>query len=363
MKIDIICSSRELFGSDRSAVRLAQVLTTLGHYPTLVLPRARPERGLTEYARIRSISTVIADVSIASSKGFEKLGALRPRMRSAIGPEITIYNTSAVLGCERPSGRRLVMIREWLERDRRSHTLLVRWHERHAEAIVGISRGVLAQWDSLRRTSKRTFLCWNWLDSGMAERARRLALEVSTRAGVICLGRFNNWKGQELLAAAYESALVSKPALPPLSFIGAQEDAEFRGRAKTLTEQGTSAGWRVIPFRDDPLGQLAESALVVVPSLRPEPFGMVLLEALATGCRVIATAGGGPSDLAPLFPHALELCSRSPFDLAERLGTWAQNGAAGQSARELDQSHATIEEWFSPAAAGARWREILDQIA
>ena len=47
MRVEILCSSRELFGADRSALRLAGVLADIGADPALVVPAQRPELGST----------------------------------------------------------------------------------------------------------------------------------------------------------------------------------------------------------------------------------------------------------------------------------------------------------------------------
>ena len=42
---------------------------------------------------------------------------------------------------------------------------------------------------------------------------------------------------------------------------------------------------------------MAALDVLVLPSLQPEPFGLVVLEAMAAGCPVIATNHGGPVEV------------------------------------------------------------------
>jgi glycosyltransferase involved in cell wall biosynthesis len=49
-------------------------------------------------------------------------------------------------------------------------------------------------------------------------------------------------------------------------------------------------------FVDDVPARLRRADILIVPSQRPEPFGMVLLEGMAAGCAVVATRNGGGSD-------------------------------------------------------------------
>jgi len=57
----------------------------------------------------------------------------------------------------------------------------------------------------------------------------------------------------------------------------------------------------------------------VLPSTEPEPYGLVVVEALASGARVVATDGGGPPEiLATSHPGAGRLVpARDPEALAE----------------------------------------------
>ena len=362
MRIDIIGSSRELFGSDRSAVRLAVVLEALGHEVTLVLPVGRPERGLGAYAASRGIDVAEAGTTIVSSRGIEGLPLTGRRFQrfQQPKPDVTIYNSAAVVRCNRPSGRKIVIVREWLTRASVSHRALVTWHETTTNAVVGVSRGVLAQWRAMARQRVPQFLCWNWLepeDTASAEHFREAG--PSDRSGIVCLGRFNAWKGQELLAEAYRRAFGAAETRPRLTFVGMQSGTEFAARAERLAQQGSVSGWTVEPFAAEPLAQLAKAALVVVPSLHPEPFGVVLLEGLACGCSVLACDGGGPSDLEPLFPGALSLSSRTPAQLADRMLVWWQGGGRPQSPQVFAASEQTLADVFSVGAATERWQDIL----
>ena len=88
--------------------------------------------------------------------------------------------------------------------------------------------------------------------------------------------------------------------------------------------------------------QLGEADLLCAPSLAGESFGMVLIEAMAAGTGVVASAIAGYSDVVtngvdgvlvpPADPQALaeelQLLAHEP----ERIGRWARRGAAAPSA-------------------------------
>ena len=70
-----------------------------------------------------------------------------------------------------------------------------------------------------------------------------------------------------------------------------------------------------------PIGDMpefyADLDVFVAPSTEPEPFGLVLIEALASGVPVVSTAGGGPSEIVARNPDAGRLVApRDPAALA-----------------------------------------------
>lgn len=118
--------------------------------------------------------------------------------------------------------------------------------------------------------------------------------------GVVC--RLDAWKGVDLFLQA--AALVAQ-TVPEVCFVivgGAIEGQEayaatLRQLARRLEIDGRVqfTGWRYGPA-DMPDVYRALS-VVVLPSRRPEPFGLVLVEAMACGRPVVATDHGGPREI------------------------------------------------------------------
>ncbi|MDO9398083.1 MAG: glycosyltransferase, partial [Herbiconiux sp.] len=276
LSIGIACSSRELFGADRSAVRLAKVLRSLGHEPTLLLPEQRPERGLTSHAEAAGIETRTAPIAVASNAGIDGLtGRLKPQRRDRF--DVLIYNTSAVLSVAARADRTVTIIREWLNPSDRRHRAVASVHGRRSDAVVAISTGVAAQWKATNSRGPAATIIPNWLSCDALDDGRSLGGD-----GILCVGRFNRWKGQGVLASAYADAFGgTDEQRPQLCFVGAEPGSEHARFSEDVERQGQSTGlWEVKPFTPDPTPELAASALLVVPSLQPEPFGMVILEAL-----------------------------------------------------------------------------------
>jgi glycosyltransferase involved in cell wall biosynthesis len=360
VNVEILCSSRELFGADRSALRLAEALASIGLRPHLALPAHRPELGLSGAAAKRGIPVQEERIAIASSGGIESPLAVLPTNRQAT--DLTIFNTMAVLGSTRRIAKKIVIVREWLEPSSPKHRMLAARHRLGADALVGVSADVVGQWRRCARGPATQFVVPNWLARSVLDKASD-SPPGEERSGILCIGRFNRWKGQEALADAYEQAFSNRSDRPPLRFVGSQPETDFDVRAQAIAERGRRLGWEVAPFTADPSSHFWSASVVVVPSLQPEPFGTVILEAIGHGCRVIAFDGGGPSDIAKAFPGIVELVPRDRSALGSALARWWDRGGPALSAAEMSRARYTLESRYSPEAGAASWRTVLDALA
>ncbi len=117
---------------------------------------------------------------------------------------------------------------------------------------------------------------------------------------VLLVGRLVYEKGFQLALDALEP-IVKDPAMPArVRFLVAgsgthEEQLKEQARELGLLDHGTFLGW----IGDDVLHSLYRIAdLCVVPSLY-EPFGLVALEAMASGCPCIVADTGGLREVVP----------------------------------------------------------------
>lgn len=109
---------------------------------------------------------------------------------------------------------------------------------------------------------------------------------------VLCVGKLVGWKGFRYAIRA--SAQVKLPHT--LVIVGGGPDEE----RVALEKEAARLGVDMLLVGHVPPEEVAKwmraAHVFLMPSIR-EPFGIVLLEALACGCRAVAAAAGGPKDI------------------------------------------------------------------
>ncbi len=106
--------------------------------------------------------------------------------------------------------------------------------------------------------------------------------------------RLEKWKGHELFFAAVKK-LSSAGFAPAVMVTGAGPE---RARLEELVRAlGLQDSVRFLGHRTDIPALMSLCSAVVNPSIAPEPFGRTIIEAMACGKPVIATAMGGPLEI------------------------------------------------------------------
>lgn len=115
---------------------------------------------------------------------------------------------------------------------------------------------------------------------------------------IIGAGRFVDWKGFDSLLEAYAAFLREDACMREASHLLLVGDGEEREKLLQLIDRLEIRENVLLPgFVSDIRPYLWASDLFVLPSKSPEPFGIILLEAMAAGLPCIATRAGGPLDM------------------------------------------------------------------
>lgn len=162
---------------------------------------------------------------------------------------------------------------------------------------------------------------------------------------LLLIGRLNGWKGQEV---AIDAMRPFKNTEMRLRIVGGY----FAGHAHYLTalrEQVRRLGLEnqveFHDFTDDPTRFYQQADLVLVPSTRPEPFGLVAIEAMNVGLPVIASDHGGLAEIVRHQETGMLVkpgCADSLADAINAYRTQPQMAAKhGETGHARFQSHFT----------------------
>jgi glycosyltransferase involved in cell wall biosynthesis len=326
---------------DAGVELIVQPLAVLRRRPSTVataLPLLlRDRRQLGRLARDRETAIVHSNTSVVlSGQGIAKQAGARH----------VIHAREIYAGFAWPAGRML-----WP---------LARRRMLRAHAVLCISRAVAEQfgpapavdvvYDGLPRSV------------GRADRAgarRELGLPEDSFVAAL-LGRVSDWKGQDVLARA-----LSLRALAEVGAVGLVAGDAFPGNeryerrlAELRDRLGLGDRLRLLGFRGDLSTVLGAADAVAVPSTRPEPLGLVALEAGAAGLPVVASDHGGLPEVVrdgetgllvpPGDPTALAAALRRLADdpgLARRMGKTAASDVPVRFSRQrmLDQVQAIYD--------------------
>jgi phosphatidyl-myo-inositol alpha-mannosyltransferase len=190
---------------------------------------------------------------------------------------------------------------------------------------------------------------------------------ASDQLRLLFVGRAEERKGLPVLLAAFQALVEHVPSR--LTVVGADPeeisrrvaDPELMSHIDVLGRVSDSILWR----------QLVEADLLCAPSLTGESFGMVLIEAMASGTAVIASKIAGYSDVVTNGVDGILVPPADPQALAEELQLLAHEperlAAMGEAGRRSAQRYAwpvvadevkeVYEEALEPAPAPANRAE------
>lgn len=137
-------------------------------------------------------------------------------------------------------------------------------------------------------------------------------------AVVLLLGRWDETKGQDVLLDAIPEVLAH-PEDVRFVFVAPESSGRYRRQLERLVERTALRRCVHLMGRDvDPASSYAAADVVVVPS-RKESFGLVALESMAAGCRLVASR----------LPALVEVCGDDAG------AVWVRPGDAHDLARGL----------------------------
>lgn len=315
-----------MYGSSRSVLELSSSLVKRAWKVKVLLPGPGPlVQALADAGVEVTIGPVGALRRASTSFGWAKTltwdiprAALLVRHLSK-AVDVVHVNNSVLLGAllgARISGRPVVWhIRESYADHRRLGDLYCRWAARLSDMVVANSTAIGAEAASAGVGPRLQVI-----HNGISFAPRRPSTD---RVGVVCVGRINEWKGQDVLVDALAKLRRRGHAVPAVIAGDPYPGAEvaLHRLANQIERLGLAAQVELPGFVSDVTGLLADNSLFVLPSRRPEPFGLALIEAMSQGLACIASAAGGPLEIVRDRETGLLVPPGDPDRLADAIET------------------------------------------
>ncbi|MCE4538318.1 glycosyltransferase family 4 protein [Pelomonas sp. P7] len=373
----VVHSSAELYGSDKSLLDLVQARREEFEF-TVALPEDGPLVPLLRAAGARVAAMDVCKVKRDMLKPAGLLAVWRstrrslPALQALAGDrpfDLVYSNTMAVLGGALLA-RRAGLPHVWHVREIVANSRLMTWGFRALALWLGTrlvcNSGQTRAWIAGPGLKKRCDVVWNGVELSVSTQGReqeRRALGYGPQDLVFCfVGRLNAWKGQLLAVEAFERLQARAPGRHRLLIVGSsfagQEHFEAELTARLAASPCRNAIQR-LPFRDDIDSIWQAADVVLVPSLEPEPFGRVAIEAMAHARPVIAAAHGGLVEIVDDGRTGLLFTPRDAEALAQAMQRLSADPALRQSMGAAGRERQA--SLFSVAAYAERMARVFKQ--
>jgi glycosyltransferase involved in cell wall biosynthesis len=327
--------SDEPYGADRILLAMALDASRRGARVLVLLPDDAPAGWLTarlsgqgievrrrplavarrRYWRIRNLASYVLALRRAAAE-------IRAAARE-IGAELIHVNTTAILAgalVGRPRGARLVWhVHEMVIRPRPIALLMRALPALSAGRVIAVSEAVARHLIAPGPLRRRVVVIRN----GIVDRAP--VPEGDTGRGrplIAFIGRLNGWKGYELFIDAAARLARRHPVGFGVAIAGGTppgEEWRADDLAKRIEVAGLADQAEILGQVDDVADLLERVDIVVVPSIRPDPFPTVILEAMRAARPVVASRHGGAPEMLEDGVSGLLVAPNDPDALAASL--------------------------------------------
>ena len=325
-----VSHTSQLGGAERSLLLLIEHIDRARFNPTAVVPQAGP---LTD--KLDAISVPWRTARMARLKRtlnparlcrtftmWRRAISQIERLIGELGIDLVHANATIPQLFASPAAKRAGVPCVWHVRDVRSPGGWVdRMVTRNASAIIATSNAVKNGLHHQAFAKPKTCVIHNGVDTAKFKPGDRMALRIelgltgsTPLAGIV--GQIVPWKGHERFL---EACAIAAKELPDARFIVAGDDqfGDHPGLVNRLKDEARSLGLgdRVmfLGWRDDAVAVMNALDVLVVSS-ETEPFGRVVIEAMACGKPVVSFRCGGPAEI---IEHEKTGLLVTPRDTAE----------------------------------------------
>jgi glycosyltransferase involved in cell wall biosynthesis len=312
----------DMYGADIGLLHSLKSLDREKYYPIVILPSDMPTGMLSleldrlgiEYhivplgilrRKYLSVRKIIP-LAIEFLRGVTYVRATARSRGVALVYVNTIVTVSGAIGGTLSGVPVLWHVREIVSMPRPLRWVLSKMLGLCADRIVCISKAVR---DNLLkeapRLAKKSVVVYNAVpmasndDIGQDDGFRE-ELGVPPDAPLVgMVGRISHWKGQEILIEAAALVLQNHPDVHFVA-VGSYfaDESHYLKKLESLIDSlGLSSRFHLSGYRSNVTDVYRSLDIFVLPSRKPEPFGLVTVEAMMQGRAVIATNHGGTCEL------------------------------------------------------------------
>ena len=316
MRILFIHSSNELYGADVVLLELLRHLDRERLRPQVLLPNDLPYEGLLARELARE-GIPYEEMDLAVLRRFYLTPAHFPLLLMRLaratarlvryirrhGIELVHTNTSTALAGALAA--HITGVTHVWHIHEIIHPLWLRapfaWViHRWSDKVVAVSQAVkehLGEGDKVEVIHNG--VDWSRFASQEGEEVRRQWGFTSQHLVVGMVGRVGLWKGQELFLRAAQRIAARERRARFVLVGGTLPGMGHQLQRLRALAQETGLGDKVVVegFRHDMPQVYAAMDIFVLPSLRPDPFPIVVLEAMASGLPVVASGHGGAREM------------------------------------------------------------------
>lgn len=301
-----IHSSSELYGSDRSLLYLIKNLDKKRYKISVLLPCDGPL--VAELKKQNDVDVFIYDVAVLrrknlSIKGFFKYCVyfirsliyikkiIRQNRVDVVYTNVAVVFPGAVAAKFSKHCKSVWHIREIIK-SKSERFLVSTIVNLFSDLIIANSR---ATGDAISHNSKKLRIVYNAVEI----KNYPVVHENKTKIVVGMAGRINRWKGQKLFVDMAEIVHKSNSDVKFLIAGSAYNGEEYleQDLKKYIEKKGLSRVITLLGQLDDMDSFYRSLDIFVLPSVQPEPFGLVVIEAMEMCLPVIATNHGGPVEI------------------------------------------------------------------
>ncbi|HEY2036758.1 MAG TPA: glycosyltransferase family 4 protein [Steroidobacteraceae bacterium] len=286
-------SSVRGYGTEQHIAALATAMARRGHDVRCLVIAGSPVAGLLDEAQIPTVS-----VSPGRTRGMRIATALldlavRQRPDWMISNDPRFYRM--LLAVRRLTGSRVALFRHWHDAPAkpRARDLL----SRRTDRFILVSRYHREDYGRQGMSVERASVLYNPIDTGRFRPAPAVRVSARARLGLAdshvavgYVGRMIAAKGIFTLADAAGRFLPADASVQVLWVGDGEDSAALRAR---IEQSAHASRHRFLGWEGNPAALYPALDILAVPSIYPEPFGRVSLEAQATAVPVVCSLAGG----------------------------------------------------------------------